>query len=121
MPNYEGFKYFLVVVDVFSKHLYTRSLKSKSAQEVGKEFESIYNEFQTPIYKLESDQGAEFLGNKALFKKLNIYYHTKVSRNKASFAEASIALIKRKLYMMLRAELSRDWPHYLEITTASLN
>lgn len=66
-------------------------------------------------------QGLEFTANKALFKKLNIYFHIKVGRNKASFVEAAIALIKRKLYMMLRAELSQNWPHYLDITVASLN
>lgn len=121
MPNYEGFKYFLVAIDVFSKHLYTRALKSKTAKEVGAAFESIYNDFKTPIYKLESDQGQEFLGNKPLFKKLGIYFHTKVGRNKASFVESAIAMIKRKLYMMLRSELSQNWPHYLEITINSLN
>lgn len=121
MPNYEGFKYFLVAIDVFSKHLYTRPLKSKTAKEVGEAFESIYGEFKTPIYKLESDQGQEFMGNKALFKKLNIYFHTKIGRNKASFVEGAIAMIKRKLYMMLRAELSQNWPHYLQITVNSLN
>jgi len=121
MPQFEGFKYFLVAIDVFSKHLYTRALKSKTAKEVGEAFESIYNEFKTPIYKLESDQGQEFVANKALFKKLGIYFHTKVGRNKASFVEASIAMIKRKLYMMLRSELSQDWPHYLSITVNSLN
>lgn len=121
MPNFDGYKYFLVAIDVFSKHLYTRPLKSKTAKEVGDAFESIFNDFKTPIYKLESDQGQEFLGNKALFKKLHIYFHTKIGRNKASFVEGAIAMIKRKLYMMLRAELSQNWPHYLEITVNSLN
>jgi hypothetical protein len=121
MPKFENYKYFLVAIDVFSKHLYTRPLKSKTSKEVGEAFQSIYNEFQTPIYKLESDQGQEFLANKPLFKKLGIYFHTKVGRNKASFVEASIAMIKRKLYMMLRSELSQNWPHYLQITVNSLN
>jgi Integrase core domain len=121
MPHFEGYKYFLVAIDVFSKHLYTRALKSKSSKEVGEAFESIYNEFKTPIYKLESDQGQEFVANKTLFKKLGIYFHTKVGRNKASFVESAIAMIKRKLYMMLRSQLSQNWPHYLEITVNSLN
>lgn len=121
MPQFEGYKYFLVAIDVFSKHLYTRPLKSKTAKEVGEAFESISNEFKTPIYKLESDQGQEFVANKALFKRLGIYFHTKVGRNKASFVEAAIAMIKRKLYMMLRSQLSQNWPHFLQITVNSLN
>jgi len=121
MPQFEGYKYFLVAIDVFSKHLYTRALKSKTAKEVGEAFENIYNEFKTPIYKLESDQGKEFVANKDLFKRLGIYFHTKVGRNKASFVEASIAMIKRKLYMMLRSQMSQNWPHFLQITVNSLN
>jgi|GWRWMinimDraft_6_1066014.scaffolds.fasta_scaffold19901_1 hypothetical protein len=121
MPQFEGYKYFLVAIDVFSKHLYTRALKSKSAKEVGEAFESINDEFKTPIYKLESDQGQEFVANKNLFKRLGIYFHLKVGRNKASFVEASIAMIKRKLYMMLRSQLSQNWPYFLDITVTSLN
>jgi len=55
MPEFDGFKYFLLVIDVFSKHMYTRPLKSKTAQAVGDAFKDIYKEFQTPIFKLESD------------------------------------------------------------------
>jgi hypothetical protein len=70
---------------------------------------------------LESDQGQEFVANKNLFKRLGIYFHLKVGRNKASFVEASIAMIKRKLYMMLRSQLSQNWPYFLDITVTSLN
>lgn len=56
MPAYNGYKYFLVAIDVYSKHIYTRPLHNKTAKEVGNAFESINSEFKTPIYKLESDQ-----------------------------------------------------------------
>jgi len=56
MPEYNGYKYFLVVIDVFSKHMYTKPLKEKSAKVVGDAFQEIYAEFQSPIFKLESDQ-----------------------------------------------------------------
>jgi len=56
MPDFEGYKYFLVVIDVYSKHLYARPLKDKTSATVGKAFEDIYKEFQSPIFKLESDQ-----------------------------------------------------------------
>jgi len=55
MPEFEGFKYFLVMIDVFSKHIYTRPLKDKTAKAVGQAFQDIYKEFKTPIFKLESD------------------------------------------------------------------
>jgi len=55
MPEFNGYKFFLVVIDVFSKHMYTRPLKDKTAKSVGEKFEEIFEEFQSPIFKLESD------------------------------------------------------------------
>jgi len=55
MPEYNGYKYFLLVIDVFSKHMYTRPLKDKSAKAVGDAFKDIFDEFESPIFKLESD------------------------------------------------------------------
>jgi len=45
----------------------------------------------------------------------------KYQTHKAGYAENAIHIIKRKLYMTLRAELSNDWPHYLQQTIKSLN
>lgn len=55
MPDFEGYKYFLLVIDVFSKHIYARPLKEKTAVSVANAFKEIYEEFQSPIFKLESD------------------------------------------------------------------
>ena len=121
MFEYEGFKYFLVVVDAFSKHIYAEPLRDKTAASVGKALELVFKKFETPITKLETDQGKEFIGNKSLFKQHNIIFKTKHLANKASFAEGAIRLIKRKLYMMMRSELSKNWLKYLAITVESLN
>lgn len=121
LPVYNGFKYALIVIDTFSRHLYAEPLKQKTALEVGKAFQTIHKQFQSPIYKLETDKGQEFLGNKKLFKKLNIYFHTKTQTHKANFCEAAIAIIKRKLYMTLRGQMSQDWPKYLASTIKALN
>ncbi len=122
MPNYQGFKYFLLLIDAFSKHIYCKSLKEKSAGQIREAFEKIYNEeFQSPIYKLESDQGTEFTGNKKYFKEKHIYFHTKVQKHKASFAEHAIYLVKIKLYKILRSELTQDWVQYLPTVVKALN
>lgn len=52
-----GYKYFLVLCDVFSRHLFVEALKDKTAESVKKALEKIFDSFPTPISKLETDQG----------------------------------------------------------------
>ena len=121
MFEYDGYKYILVVIDVFSKHIFAEPLKDKTAKTVGESLEKIFQQFQSPITKLETDQGKEFIGNRDLFKKNKIIFKTKHLVNKASFAEGAIRLLKRKLYMMMRSQLSKNWLTYLPLVVASLN
>ena len=117
----QGYKYILILIDAFSRHLFAEPLKTKTSEELGKAFKKIFKEFGSPITKLETDEGTEFTGNRALFKEHRIYFHVKYQTHKASFAEAAISMLKRKLYMMLRSQLSNDWPAYLKQTVDSLN
>jgi len=88
MYNFEGFKYFLLVVDCFSSQLFVEPLKNKEAITVTKAFKRIFKAFAKPIYKIESDRGSEFQSStKALFKKHKIYFKFKYGQNKANYAE----------------------------------
>ena len=82
----------------------------------------IFNKFGATIYELQTDRGTEFLGPcKKLFKEENILYKTKFGKNKANFAEHSIFLVKRKLYMLLRGTLSQNWVEALPQVVNSFN
>jgi hypothetical protein len=116
-----GYKYFLVLIDVFSRHLYVEILKDKSANTVKKAFEKIFSTFTSPITKIETDEGGEFIGLKNFFRKEKIIFSVKAGTNKASFAEHIIYLIKRRLYMMMRSEVSTDWPRFLPLVVDALN
>ena len=50
-----GFKYFLLFIDVFSRHIYCDPLK-KTASQVGIAIEKILAKMDTPIQKLQTDQ-----------------------------------------------------------------
>ena len=118
-----GFKYFLLVVDCYSSKLFVTSLKNKDADTVSHALTKIFKKFGGQIYKLESDRGTEFVSSqvKQLYKRFKIYYKSKFGKNKASFAERYIYIVKRKLYMLLRSQLSENWVKYLPIVVDGLN
>jgi transposase InsO family protein len=62
--KFEGktYRYVLSILDVFSRFVFLRPLKSKSSSEVAKHLESVYNEHGPPNI-LQSDRGTEFLGD----------------------------------------------------------
>jgi len=95
----DGYRYILVVIDVFTRYLWVRSLKTKTAKEVEKAPKSIF-EIKKPI-KISTDGGGEF-NNKVieeLLKKENIYHHITLNTDvKASYVERVIITLKRMMY-----------------------
>jgi len=85
--------------------------------------EDIINSFKTPISKIETDRGSEFINSKVrqLFKSHNIFFKNKYGKNKCAFAERYIYIVKRKLFMLLRSSLSENWVKFLPIVINNLN
>ena len=90
MPAYGEYNSFLCCIDLFSRNIYCRSLKSKQAKDVKEAFLDIFREVKVTPQQLETDRGSEFLGNRRFFAKQQIFYKIKVGKNKASFAEHAI-------------------------------
>lgn len=66
------YKYIMSVIDIFSRFVFLRPLKSKESAEVAENLRSIYNEHGPPEI-LQSDQGTEFKGVvKTLCEALNV-------------------------------------------------
>jgi hypothetical protein len=122
MYNYNGYKYFVLVVDGFSGKIFVRPLKTKDSLIVSLALESIFEEFQAQVYVFETDQGTEFQGEcKKLFKRRNITYRAKFGKNKSFMSENYIRIVKRKLYLTLRGTLNQDWVTTLETVVNSIN
>ena len=121
MAPFNAFRYFLCIVDVFSWHIWCEPLRKKNGPTVGKALEKLFEEINSPITKLQADSGTEFIGNKAIFLKHKILFKTKHLKNKAAMAEHAIYLVKRKLYLIMRSERSKNWVKYLPVAVNLLN
>ena len=111
-----GVKYLLIVLDVFSKYLFVKPLKSKRAKDVTEAFNRILQEAQGhhSVQILYFDKGGEF--NNRLFKsylqKNNIKYFTTQNENiKVSPVERVIRTFRNKMHKLFQS--TRNY-RYLE-------
>ena len=70
----KGYRYILVVVDVFSKYAWLRALKTKKGNEVSSALKDIIKNSSSPPKFLWSDRGFEYLNT--FVKKLLKHYIT---------------------------------------------
>jgi hypothetical protein len=121
MKMFNKFRYFLLVVDVFSWKIFCVALRKKNAPIVQKAFLQIFEQFGSPITELQTDQGSEFIGSRSFFADHHIVFKTKHQRNKAAIAEHAIFLVKRKLYLLMRSQKTLDWVKLLPTAVTLLN
>lgn len=118
------FRYILVVIDCFSKYVWCRALKTKSALDVTRAFESILKEGVVRCPRnVQSDQGKEFFNTNfnQLMKKYNINHYNTFSSMKASMAERVIRTLKEKLFKHFTLNGSHKWIDVLSKITSVYN
>lgn len=119
----KGCKFILVVIDCFSKFLWTRALKSKSADDVSKAMADVLRESGRHPAHLQSDQGKEFFNTKfnTLIKKYGINHYNTYTVMKASMAERVIRTLKEKLHKMFNLRGQYKWIDVLQDVTDTYN
>ena len=101
--------YLLFVIDIFSKYLWIKPLKNKTAKGVVKALQNLLTK-DRKCKKLRSDRGKEFNNNtmKPFLKQENIYYFTTLnSDTTANVAERGIKTYKYDLFIFHHAETSQ--------------
>ena len=112
---------FLLCIDIFSRRLFCEVIKDKTAKETRRALKKIFSETHIVPEMIETDQGSEFKGNGPFFNKKKIYLKFKIGRNKASFAEYGIHLVKTRLFRLCRTMKTLDWPRYLNQIVEAIN
>ena len=94
----KGYKYLLMVLDLFSKYGWIVPLKTKTGLEVSKAFESIFRKAKPK--KLWVDKGKEYYNKNVLdlLDKNNIEIYSTENEEKSSVCERWNRTIKEKMY-----------------------
>lgn len=117
-----GYRFILVVIDCFSKYVWTRPLKNKTADAVTDAVGDILNEGRTPE-NIQSDDGREFFNRKFkdLMQKHNINHYSTFSVKKAAIVERVIRTLKEKIHKQFNLRGTYRWLDIIPVITAAYN
>ena len=118
----DGYKYFVVFIDCFSRYLYTKPLKTKEGKEMIEVMKTVFTNNRKPL-KLRTDSGGEFVSQKMniFLKKENIDHIITSNETKAALAERVIKTIKKRLYRFFTHNNTHRWIDILSDVTKSYN
>ena len=118
----DGLGYFVLVIDILSRYIWTHAIKTPSAKEVKIVFENIFRTGRKPEH-IRTDKGTEFSNKvvKKLFEENNINYFVTQNEVKANYAERAIQSMKSRIFRYLRAKQSFRWVDELSAITEAYN
>lgn len=118
-----GYRYILIVIDCFSKFLWTRPLKNKTAEEVEAAMRDIFEKVKYTPKHLQTDLGKEFYNKRfsKLMKDYQINHYSTFSTKKAAIAERVIRTIKTWLYKEFSVRGEYKWIDILDSITEKYN
>ena len=105
--NNKGFRYMFIIIDNFSKYLWTIPLKNKYSQTITNEFSNNLTTSKRKPIKLESDRDTEFYNS--IFQNFlnikNIQHYSRYTDKGPSIAERVIRTVRnllKKAYIFSR-------------------
>ena len=111
ISNNKGFTYIFIVIDNFSKYLWTIPLKNKYSQTIANEFSNILTKSKRKPNKIESDRGSEFYNSifQNFLKSKNIQHYSRFTDKGPSIAERVIRTIRNLLKKPVFEKGNADW------------
>ena len=118
----KGYKFFLLIIDLMSRFVWTIPLRSLKGFEVTQAFKKHFAHEKNPI-KLRTDKGVEFVNNqlKTYLKNKNIEHFVTQNEVKANYAERAIKTIRGRLTKYMKKNKSKVWIDNLQNITNSYN
>ena len=106
----KGYKYILMIIDVFSKYGWAIPLKSKTGLEVANAFQQLWKT-QSPPQKLWTDKGKEFYNKhmSELLRKHSVDLYSTENEEKSSVVERWNRTIKRFMWKYFTANNTMNY------------
>lgn len=119
-----GYGWFLLAVNPFSKKFYAEPLKTKAAREVTNAMKKILNQSGLRYEKIVSDRGTEFRNQifaREIEQAMGIEHFYTYSVKKAAIVERGIRTVKRKLYIGMAMRGTKEWLSDIEKVIDEIN
>ena len=111
VSNNKGFRYIFIIVDNFSKYLWTIPLKNKYSQTITQDFSNILTKSKRKPIKIESDRGKEWYNSiiQNLLKSKIIHHYSRYTDKGPSVCERVIRTIRNLLKKPVFEKGNADW------------
>lgn len=117
----DDFAYFVLVIDVFSRYVWTEPLKTLKGTEMKSALEKLFE--QDKCERLYTDAGTEFVNRtvKSFLNANNVKHYISRSERKASMAERAIKGFKKVLFQYMEHNDTKQWKDVLPDVTHRYN
>ena len=118
-----GYHYILVVIDLFSKKLWLRGLKTKEGKETADAIRTVIDDMGFPVQTVIFDEGKEFENKDVgiLFSQFSIHSYNILTKTKAGGVERVNRTIKNIIFKIFTQTGNKRWIDSLEDIQHSYN
>lgn len=119
----KGYKYILIIIDIFTRYLFTQPLYSLTGKEMSKTLEYVLQTYNIHPQRVRSDKGSEFISKfvQDFFRENNIIHFTSTNEVKANIAERVIKTLKAAITKHMFQYKNKKWVDILQEVTKAYN